>query len=111
MGAVGSSGQHIPQPMPLSAAPIGLKRRTVASGSCDRLNLRTPQKRPSCFRTMFFRTCGNAEKKHGHFHHPQEKYGIHFSSLGAWSSVKKVLISNSSKEEEGVAKGSPLASH
>ncbi|EMP33325.1 hypothetical protein UY3_09555 [Chelonia mydas] len=36
--------QHIPQPTPLPAAPIGLKRRTAASGSCDQPNPRTLQR-------------------------------------------------------------------
>ncbi|EMP24946.1 hypothetical protein UY3_18017 [Chelonia mydas] len=43
MRAAGSGGQHIPQPMPLSAACIGLERRTAASGSCDRPYLRMLQ--------------------------------------------------------------------
>ncbi|EMP40634.1 Galanin receptor type 1 [Chelonia mydas] len=40
-GGCGKGGQHIPRPAPLSAAPIGLERRTVASGRGDRTNLRT----------------------------------------------------------------------
>ncbi|EMP34033.1 hypothetical protein UY3_08842 [Chelonia mydas] len=45
MGAVGSGRQHILRPAPLPAAPIGRERRTVASGSCDRPNLRKLQGR------------------------------------------------------------------
>ncbi|EMP34416.1 hypothetical protein UY3_08448 [Chelonia mydas] len=44
MGAARSGGQHVPGPVPLPAAHIGLERRTVASGSCNELNLRTLQK-------------------------------------------------------------------
>ncbi|EMP40829.1 Protein transport protein Sec24D [Chelonia mydas] len=36
-------GQYVPRQPPLPAALIGLERRTVASGSCDRLNLRMRQ--------------------------------------------------------------------
>ncbi|EMP39016.1 Shootin-1 [Chelonia mydas] len=43
MGVVGSRGQHIPWPALLPAAPIGLERRTTASGSCDWPNLRMLQ--------------------------------------------------------------------
>ncbi|EMP36172.1 ELAV-like protein 1 [Chelonia mydas] len=43
MGAAGSGSQHIPWPTLLPAAPIGLKRRTAASGSCDRPNLQMLQ--------------------------------------------------------------------
>ncbi|EMP30610.1 Sorting nexin-8 [Chelonia mydas] len=43
MGAVGGDGQHIPWPMLLPAAPIGLERQTAATGSCDGPNLQTLQ--------------------------------------------------------------------
>ncbi|EMP35524.1 Tektin-4 [Chelonia mydas] len=43
MGVAGSSGQYLPQPTPLLAAPIGLEQRTVASGRHDWPNLRTRQ--------------------------------------------------------------------
>ncbi|EMP34988.1 hypothetical protein UY3_07851 [Chelonia mydas] len=33
---------------PLLAAPIGLERRTMANGSCDRPNLRTLQEQEPC---------------------------------------------------------------
>lgn len=36
----GSSGQHIPRPVPLPAAPVVLGRRAVASGSRNRPSLR-----------------------------------------------------------------------
>ncbi|EMP25846.1 RNA-binding protein 14 [Chelonia mydas] len=42
-GGCGKGGQHVPWPALLPAALIGLERRTVASGSCDRLNLQTQQ--------------------------------------------------------------------
>ncbi|EMP29158.1 hypothetical protein UY3_13738 [Chelonia mydas] len=42
-GGCRKGGQHIPWPALLPAAPIGLGRRTAASGSCDRLNLQTLQ--------------------------------------------------------------------
>ncbi|EMP36473.1 Mitochondrial import inner membrane translocase subunit TIM14 [Chelonia mydas] len=40
MGSAGSSDQHIPWPASFPAAPSGLKRRTAASESCNRPNLR-----------------------------------------------------------------------
>ncbi|EMP39874.1 Thyroid receptor-interacting protein 11 [Chelonia mydas] len=43
MGAAGSGCQHIRWPTPLPTPTIGLEWRTMASGSCDRLNLRTLQ--------------------------------------------------------------------
>ncbi|EMP34193.1 hypothetical protein UY3_08656 [Chelonia mydas] len=43
MGAAGSSGQHVPRPTMLPAAPMGLEWQTAASGSCDRPNLQTLQ--------------------------------------------------------------------
>ncbi|EMP29319.1 hypothetical protein UY3_13563 [Chelonia mydas] len=39
----GESPWHVPWPAPLPAAPIGLEQQTAASGSRDRLNLRTQQ--------------------------------------------------------------------
>ncbi|EMP28259.1 hypothetical protein UY3_14644 [Chelonia mydas] len=38
-GTAGSCGNHVLWPVPFPAAPIGLERRTAASGSCDRPNL------------------------------------------------------------------------
>ncbi|EMP29992.1 Endoplasmic reticulum mannosyl-oligosaccharide 1,2-alpha-mannosidase [Chelonia mydas] len=45
----GKGGQRIPQPAPLPSAPIGLGQRTMASGSCDRLDLQTQQDHLVCF--------------------------------------------------------------
>ncbi|EMP31678.1 hypothetical protein UY3_11180 [Chelonia mydas] len=42
-GGCGKGGQQVLWPTPLSIAPIGLERRTAASGICDRPNLRTRQ--------------------------------------------------------------------
>ncbi|EMP42397.1 Embigin, partial [Chelonia mydas] len=42
-GGCGKGGQHIPRPVPLPAAPIGLEQQTAASGSHDRPDLRTWQ--------------------------------------------------------------------
>ncbi|EMP25531.1 hypothetical protein UY3_17394 [Chelonia mydas] len=40
-GGCGKGNQHIPLPASLPVAPIGLERRTTASGSRDRPNLQT----------------------------------------------------------------------
>ncbi|EMP38528.1 Metabotropic glutamate receptor 8 [Chelonia mydas] len=42
-GGCGKGGQHIPQPVSLPAAPIGLEQQTTTSGSRSRPNLQTRQ--------------------------------------------------------------------
>ncbi|EMP30339.1 Kinesin-like protein KIF16B [Chelonia mydas] len=44
MGAAGSGVGQVMCWLPLPAAPIGVERRTTASGSCDQLNLRMLQR-------------------------------------------------------------------
>ncbi|EMP42529.1 GPI ethanolamine phosphate transferase 2 [Chelonia mydas] len=93
-GGCGKDGQHVPWPMPLSAAPIGLEWRTAASESHDRPNLRARQERESSLPNLLI-VCGD---------HGMSETGSHGGSSEEEVHTPLLFISSAFEKRNGPLK-------